>query len=909
MVKKYPYSDRKSVGLLANKILPVYHFCRRFIFRFACLLLFFFSLLGCIIADQPLSSAKQVSVSLMQTTDIATAPKQVNQGVLHYQSGDYHGAIKSWTSALAFYKKTNDLVNAGLVQENLARAFQQIGQLDLAIDNWQQTADLYRQLGDHIKVGRLLTEQAQTFSQLGHHRKAITLLCNQKLDGNDCVKDSAIGIARSLKDAKGEVAALGSLGNAHRQRGAYEAAIIWLEKGLAIAPTLDDQPYHAAILNSLGNVHTSRALLKYRRAQSLKVIGENDQGNTLEAEARTDDQAGLQYFQNSLTTPINEPLNQLKTLLNIIPLHYRFNENALGIEAHQQARQILSALPNSRDKVFATINLANLVQPESQFDLLFSQTFCPSENYDPQIKALLNNAIKTAQSLGDSRSESFALGELGHLYECRQVYSQALDLTQKARWAAEDLKAADSLYLWEWQTGRILNKSGQDKAAIAAYEQAIATLGGIRADIVIADRDLQFDFRDTVEPLYRELAQLRLDVEQFSLPSAPSQGRQKSIPKDNIAKAINTIDALKLAELQNYFGDECAITALPEVTVEQISQDRVTAVISTLMLGDRTAVILTLPDQQRQINWLEVSDTDLRQTANRYRLGLESYFDLYNTKPAQELYDWLIRPFESALKAQEIQTLVFVQDGIFRSIPTAALHDGQQFLIQMYAVATTPFFNLTLPPTFTQKDLKTLALGLTEESIVNQKDYPALEYVSEEISSIRTLLPSTRALLNQQFTRDRLQQELRSNPYSVVHIATHAEFGPEPQDTFLVIGNNQVLSISELDTLLRSATNTREPLELLMLTACKTAVGDDRAALGLAGVALQAGAKSAVASLWSIDDKATSQLVEQFYQELLKPGVTKAAALQKAQLDLLESDKQSSHPAFWAPFILIGNWI
>ncbi|WP_299412309.1 CHAT domain-containing protein [Acaryochloris sp. IP29b_bin.148] len=863
--------------------------------------------MGCIIANPPFSSASPQLIALTQDADATNAPQQAKQGALHYQSGDYRRAIESWTSALALYQKQNDLDNAALMQENLARAYQQTGQFDLALNTWQQTVAFYRQRDDRTKIGRLQTEQAQTYSQLGQHRQAIALLCTPEPSANDCVADSALGIARSLKDTEGEVAALGSLGNAHRLRGNYKTAITWFEKGLAIAQTLDNPSYQAATLNNLGNAHISRALLKYRRAQSLQAIGENDEANTLTIEARTDDQAGLQYFQTSLSMPTNEPLNQLRALLNVIPLHYRANENTLGIEAHQQARQILPTLPNSRNKVFAAINLANLIQPEPQSDLLFSQTFCPSEDYDPQVKTLLNEAITIAQSLSDRRSESFALGKLGHLYECRQAYAQALDLTQKARWAAEDLNMADSLYLWEWQTGRILNKSGQDQAAIAAYEQAIATLDGIRTDIVVADRDLQFDFRDTVEPLYRELAQLRLDTEQFPRLTA-ARDRKGTIPKDNIAKVLSTVDALKLAELQNYFGDECAITALPEVTVEQISQDQATAVISTLMLGDRTAVILTLPDRQRQIHWIEVPDMALRQAANHYRSGLENQSDSYDSQPAQKLYDWLIRPFEGVLQSQDIETLVFVQDGIFRSIPMAALHDGQQFLIQKYAVATTPFFNLTTPPTLTRNNFKTLALGLTEEATINQQDYPALAYVNEEISNIQALFPKTQSLLNQKFTRDRLQQELQTDTYSIVHIATHAEFGPEPQDTFLITGNNEVLSIEELDTLLRSTSNAREPIELLMLTACETAVGDDRAALGLAGVALQAGAKSAVASLWPIYDQATARLVEQFYRELLKPNTTKATALQKAQLTLLVTDEQSSHPAFWAPFILIGNW-
>ena len=178
--------------------------------------------------------------------------------------------------------------------------------------------------------------------------------------------------------------------------------------------------------------------------------------------------------------------------------------------------------------------------------------------------------------------------------------------------------------------------------------------------------------------------------------------------------------------------------------------------------------------------------------------------------------------------------------------------------------------------------------------------------VRREIQEIEQKFKNTKPLLNQKFTRDRLEAELASANYSIVHIASHGRFGTEPQDTFLITGKNQTLSITELDRILRNAPQGTEPIELLSLTACETALGDSRATLGLAGVAVQAGAKSAIASLWSLDDNVTPQITDRFYTSLQNPSINKAQALQQAQLELI---KQELHPAYWASFILIGNWL
>jgi CHAT domain-containing protein len=364
-----------------------------------------------------------------------------------------------------------------------------------------------------------------------------------------------------------------------------------------------------------------------------------------------------------------------------------------------------------------------------------------------------------------------------------------------------------------------------------------------------------------------------------------------------------------LAELQNYFGNDCAIREFSRST-NFATPDKNTAIFSSIILPDRTGIVVSFPDRTKKITWLDRDRESLRQEIIEFRRGLESYFDSsYDTQQAQKIYNWSIAPFSEDLKNKGIKTLVFVQDGILRSIPMAALHDGEKFLIERYAIATTPSLKLTNFTNSDRQQLIALALGLDREAKIDDTLFPALPQVTKEIKGIERELKGSKGLLNQEFTRDRLQQELNQTSYEIVHIATHGEFGAEPEDTFLITGDKRKLTISQLDKILRNSPEGTSGLELLALTACKTATGDERAALGLAGVALQAGVKSSLASLWAINDLITVQLVEQFYATLPNPNVSKAEALQQAQIKLIKEGGYYSHPAFWSPFILIGNWL
>jgi CHAT domain-containing protein len=859
--------------------------------------LFLGSLTLCLWLGQFTAASTPIDVGQAANAQSSNSHQLVQQGVDAYLAGDYRSAIASWQTALENYQDEGDRANAAVVLENLARTTQQIGQSDQSIAYWQQVITMQQQAGELQQVGRLLTEQAQVYSSLGQHWQAIALLCNAPT-AESCPQSTAVAIARTYGDRAGEAAALGSLGEAYRLRGDYDQAIAVLQMSVEIARAIEHPLYLSSALSSLGSAHANRAQVSYRRALSADLVGDTLQANQFREEGLNFESEALTYFQESLTLAQTHDYQagELRTLVNAIPSYYRAGDRATAASTVQQALSLVEKLPDSQDKVYAAITLSHLLQPVA-VDAVISKAQCPNSTVTPQVIDMLQQAIAIAQRIADRRAESFALGELGHVYECRSEYGRAMTLTQEARLAAEG--ANDSRYLWEWQTGRILKAEGEVNEAIVAYEQAIDTLETIRSDILTANRDIQFDFRDIIEPVYRQLVELRLSQER------PSVTVETETSKQNLDAVLDTVNSLRLAELQNYFGNDCILTVVNPERVDFVAANNNTAVFSSIILDDYVAVIVSFPDGRQQLELVNVDSETLRAEINQYRRELERYFYEYTPQQAQKVYDWLIRPFAPALEQAQITTLVFIQDGILRSVPMAALHDGERFLVERYAIATTPSLTLTDPNTPKREELRALALGLAEQAIVEGRPFPALENVYTEIRAVATELLGSTLLLNQEFTRDRLQQELAEEPYPILHIATHGEFGTEPEDTFLVTGDQQKLTITDLDAILRS-TNRAGEIELLALTACQTATGDDRAALGLAGVAAQAGVSSVLASLWFIEDETTAEMVTQFYDGLLNSNLSKAEALADAQRSLIQAQER---PSAWAPFILIGNWM
>jgi CHAT domain-containing protein len=293
-------------------------------------------------------------------------------------------------------------------------------------------------------------------------------------------------------------------------------------------------------------------------------------------------------------------------------------------------------------------------------------------------------------------------------------------------------------------------------------------------------------------------------------------------------------------------------------------------------------------------------------------------------KQSQQLYNWLIAPIEKELQANKINTLLFSMDSGLRTLPMAALNDGQQFLIEKYSLGLIPSVSLMDTRYQAIKNSPVLAFGASEFKSLNA--LPAVPVELETITEER----GGKAFLNEQFTRNNIVAQRQNNPYQILHLATHAEFkAGELKNSFIQLWDDK-LNLDEM----RQLRLNSPAVELLVLSACRTAVGDEKAELGFAGLAVAAGVKSALASLWYVSDEGTLGLMNEFYDHLSTTPI-KAEALRQAQLAMLHgkvtiengelrgsntrgvislppslnssNSRSLSHPYYWSGFTMIGS--
>jgi CHAT domain-containing protein len=363
-------------------------------------------------------------------------------------------------------------------------------------------------------------------------------------------------------------------------------------------------------------------------------------------------------------------------------------------------------------------------------------------------------------------------------------------------------------------------------------------------------------------------------------------------------QARNLIESLQLAELDNFFRDAC-LNAKP-VKIDQL--DPKSAVFYTIILPHSLEIIVALPGQSLRHYSHPINQQDIETSLNQFQATVTNRIRKPTLASLQKVYNWLIQPIETELANSKVKNLVFVLDGALRNIPLAALHDGKKYLMQNYSIALTPGLQLLEPKPLKLQKVQALTAGLTEP----RQGFTGLPNVELELERIKSSVPA-QIILNQSFTNSNFQKKVKNSAFPIVHLATHGQFSSQAENTFILTWDKKI-NAKELDTLLRSDSRQMQPIELLVLSACRTASGDERAALGLAGIAVRAGARTTVASLWSVSDEATALLMSKFYQELAKPEVTKAEALRSAQQAILQ-DNKFAHPYYWAAFVLVGNWL
>ncbi len=691
---------------------------------------------------------------------------------------------------------------------------------------------------------------------------------------------------------------------------------------------LENSRLRSRLFKQIGEIYISLATTNYLHAKSSVFVGDEQEARQIKNSALKYDYSALNYFQKSIDSARNnnDKLTEIQAIFFSISVAQRLALRSIVKVKLEEGETLLYQFKDSSKKVYLAIELSQLIQ-EFPNDLISPLAQCPKQKSERKAAVILHQAIKIARNINDIKALSFALGNLGHFYECQNDYQQALRFTQQSllEFARNPTVYRDweqNLYLWHWQTGRIFKAEKNIVAAIKAYEQAISTL-------TLADNDdsnlynIGYNKYDIDELIYRELLELRIQII-----SKNTHEKQR-----NLNIVINTINSLKQIELGNYFSqnftnknifnNQDGDNSYP-IKIENIHnlnsilnlgskprlKDSYTAIFTSIIFPERIVIIVSLPSGEKRYDSIKIESENLRQQIKEFRVGLEDRGNpAYYPKQGQLLYNWIIRPFEAELEKKHIKTLVFVQDGILRSIPMAALHDGKHFLMEKYAIANTLSLPLTDTTPYNRKNMRMLALGVTKDAVINNRKYDGLRNVFTEITEVTANIPNSKYLLDEKFTRDRIISLLSQNFYPIIHIATHGEFSSSPEKTFLIAGNNEKLTIPDIENLIAKATNNQQKVELLTLTACQSAIESDRAALGFAGVAVQAGVKSAIASLWSIDDAGTAKLISRFYKHWHQNGMSKAQALQKAQQEMMSLGGKYTHPFYWAPYILVGNWL
>ncbi|MDX2257071.1 MAG: CHAT domain-containing protein [Pseudanabaenaceae cyanobacterium bins.39] len=399
----------------------------------------------------------------------------------------------------------------------------------------------------------------------------------------------------------------------------------------------------------------------------------------------------------------------------------------------------------------------------------------------------------------------------------------------------------------------------------------------------------------------------------------------------DLGNAFDVLERSYISELEIFTGEtleseKITIENTQDLlsTVTQKTGD-VAALIYPVLLGDRIE-ILVIPPKELGKPFHRTTQASNEATITRlitdYRNNLRDVGSEDYLEQSQQLYNLIIRPIQDQLEAMKVNTLVFVMDSGLRVTPPAALHDGKQFLIEKYAIANIPAIRVTRVEERNRKATRVLAMGLTE----SVQGFSALPSVDIEVRTIASEILDGSSFLNKEFTINNLQNQRSQGIYNILHLGTHAQFiSDNSQNSFIQFWDSR-LRLNQIPSLRFD----NPVIDMLTLSACQTAVGNN---LGISGLAVESGARSVLASLWEVSDAGTAPLMISFYNEF-PAAINKAQAMRLAQIDLLSGKVKIEdnritgladfpnialpnnlgeidlrHPFYWSSFILVGNWL
>ena len=837
----------------------------------------------------------------------------LNLGLAYTSLGDYAQAIDYNQQGLAIVREIGDRAGEGTVLGNLGSVYFSLGDYAKATDVYQQRLAIAREIGDWVGEGNTLSHLGVAYKHLGNYAKAIGYY------------QQALVIFRQLGDHAKEGTILGSLGNAYRSLGDYAQAIDYHQKHLAIAQQIRDLAEEGIVLGNLGNVYDS--LGDYDKAinyhqQALAIFRQIDNnigkstvlGNLGSAYDSLEDYAkAIDYHQQALAIfrQSGDRAGEGRTLHNLAVAYKNLEQYDRASDFYQQSLVLFQQTKYREAEGFALSNLGSLLAQQNQPELaiVFYKQAVNLREQLRQEQRQQNLATELQQSYTDTVAGSYRkladlLLQQDRVLEAQQV----LDLLK-----VQELED----YLRQVRgTGQQLVELPPEREILAKYNALQKTaihLGQERSQL----RKLASNDRLTPQQEQRlaQLVELEADL------------------KRQFNQFIDRPDVIALVEQLNYKVRRQSVD-LADLDALRDDLRRLDAVmLYPLILEDRLELVITTPDSPPLRRTVKVSREELNQAIARFRSSLVNA-SRTNLPPAQQLYDWLVRPIEADLAQAGAKTIIYAPDGQLRYIPLAALHDGEQWLVQRFRInniTAKSFTNLDRQPA---KQLRVLAGAFADEQTEyavqaggKTFEFTGLPFAGKEVELLAKTLPDTNTFLDRDFSLAKLRPTMNSR--EVLHLATHAMFVPgQPEESFILFGDGQRATLTDI----RDWTLTN--VDLVVLSACETGLGgkglgNGAEILGLGYQFQQSGARATVASLWQVSDGGTQALMNAFYAALQR-GMTKAEALRQAQIALITGDYSAvggqraslaavpkeggavaqsglAHPYYWAPFILIGN--
>jgi CHAT domain-containing protein/Tfp pilus assembly protein PilF len=894
-----------------------------------------------------------------------------NIGVIYKQGGDFERSIQYYEQALDWRRRTKDRSGEAVTLDNIGQSYLGMKQFDKALAYFNEALPIRREVKDRRGEGSTMTNIANVYMGKEQYAKAIEIYEKalqilqeagaQEEEANALaglggaysmlsrydkaaeILEKALKLAQQAKNRIVEVAILNNLGQTYENQANYDKAAYTLNQALAIFRELKDRDGEATCLINLGAVYMD--LTRYSDAQkiyeaALAIFRElKDRGGEaaglagvgVALVARHEYQKAIGYLEQALTIldQLGNAGAEAMVLNNLSAAYENTNQPSKGLAALERAVTLAQRLGDLSGESIALDNLGSNYSTRGKF---------------AQAIHWHQRALGIARAIKDPRAEAGALASLMTDYRLLGKASQAIFYGKLSVAAWERIRTTVR------SLGEQSRKSfiGGQADIYRELADLLISQGRVSEGSRILNLLKEEEYSQFIQRGAPEAAQI---VPPVLTPEEADWERRYQEGADRVAasaarrsqlRAKPSLTPEEVRELKELDAESEHAMALFQKTLAELERDAQQTPSTAgkvdelresegLMqdvrdLGSGVVAICTLAAESKLHIILITPDIVIAREYPIGRVALEKKVVAFrealqdpngDLRPqAQDLYNILIGPIATDLDGAHAQTLMWSLDGKLRYLPIAALYDGNKYLVQRYRNVEFTLASRTRLTETPASGWRALGMGVSKA----EPGFVALPSVPEELRDIVRdensksdlgVLPG-KVLLDEAFTEDQLKDSLRVS-YPVVHIASHFELASENEDSsFLLLGDGSHLTLTQLSLIPNLFAN----VDLLTLSACNTAVGTSEATGGewesLGMIAQRKGAKAIIATLWPVADESTRLLMQQFYRlHETEHGISKAEALQRAQLALLEGqgDRSSfAHPYFWAPFILIGNW-